>query len=95
MKNRSGIICGMRYEVPMKKKEDARRLEHKTLTELRRRAVARVQAGESPETMTRDLGVARATIYGWLALYRSGGLGALDTNKRGGRPAKLNGKALA
>ena len=79
----------------MRKKQDARRLGHKTLTELRRRAVAQVQAGESPEVITRALGISRATMYGWLALYRSGGWAALDAHKRGGRPRKLNGKALA
>ena len=95
MQNRLDIVCGTCHYAFMKKKQDARRLDHKTLTELRRRAVARVQAGESPEIMARNLGIARATMYGWLALYRSGGLGALDANKRGGRPPKLNGKGLA
>lgn len=75
-------------------KTDARRLDHKTLTELRKRAIASVQAGESPEIVCKALGINRATIYGWLALYRQGGLSQLDARKRGGRPPLLNAKAL-
>jgi transposase len=75
-------------------KQDARRLDHKGLTELRRRAVASVQSGESPEVVARVFGISRGTIYGWLSLYRHGGWGALDANKRGGRPRKLDGHAL-
>src|SRR4030042_688686 len=75
-------------------REDARRLDHKMLTELRRRAVKSVQAGESPETVARALGVHRGTLYGWLALYRHGGWGALEARRRGGRRPKLNGKQL-
>jgi transposase len=73
---------------------DGRSLDHKTLTELRRRAVKSVQGGQSPEAVARALGINRATIYGWLALYRQGGWGNLDANKRGGRPPKLDGKML-
>lgn len=73
---------------------DARRLDHKTLTELRKRGVASVQEGQSPETVARALGINRVTIYGWLSRYRHGGWGALDARKRGGRTPKLDGKAL-
>jgi transposase len=76
------------------KKNDARRLNHKTLTELRKRAISSVHDGESPEVVARALGINRVTIYGWLARYRDGGWGALDAKKRGGRPPKLDGKAL-
>lgn len=65
------------------KKTNARRLKHDQLTELRRRGVAAVQAGESPEDVIRVLGISRATMYGWLALYRHGGWGQLDARKRG------------
>lgn len=75
-------------------KTDARALDHKTLTELRKRAVARVQAGEMPTEVARVLGIHVRTIFRWLALYRSGGLPKLDARKRGGRPTKLDGKAL-
>ena len=75
-------------------RQDARRLDRKTLTELRRRGVASVQKGESPETVARTLGVNRSTLYGWLALFRQGGWDALEARKRGGRRPKLNGKQL-
>lgn len=73
---------------------DARRLDHTRLTELRRRGVSSVQQGQSPEVVARALGISRATIYGWLARYRQGGWQALDARKRGGRPPKLDAKAL-
>ena len=76
------------------KKNDARQLDHKSLTELRKRAVASVQEGQSPETVARALQVDRRTMYGWLSRYRDGGWGALNAKKRGGRPPKLDGKAL-
>jgi len=40
------------------------------------------------------MGIARATMYGWLARYRDGGWGSLDVRKRGGRPPKLDGPAI-
>jgi transposase len=76
------------------KKQDARRLDHKGLTELRQRAVNAVQNGESPEIVARVFGISRAAIYKWLAKYRQGGLSQLDARKRGGRPPKLDGHAL-
>lgn len=73
---------------------DARKLDHKTLTAVRQRAVSSVQEGHSPEVVAKTMGVARATMYGWLARYRDGGWGSLDARKRGGRPPKLDGPAL-
>jgi len=76
------------------KTTDARRLDHRMLTELRKRGVASVQEGQSPEIVAKALGINRVTIYGWLSRYRYGGWGALDAKKRGGRTPKLDGKAL-
>ena len=73
---------------------DARRLDHKTLTELRKRGVESVQNGQSPEIVAKALGINRVTMYGWLSRYRNGGLGALDARKRGGRKPKLDAKAI-
>jgi transposase len=75
-------------------KTDARAIDHKTLTELRKRAVARVQEGEMPTAVARVLGIHDRTIFRWLAKYRNGGWHNLDAKKRGGRPSKLDGKAL-
>lgn len=76
------------------KTRDARKLDYRMLTELRKRGVASVQDGQSPEIVAKALGINRVTIYGWLSRYRRGGWGALDAKKRGGRPPKLDGKAL-
>lgn len=73
---------------------DARRMNHKTLTELRKRAVASVQAGQSPEVVAKALQVSRQALYGWLARYRDGGWGNLDAKKRGGRRPKLDARAM-
>ena len=71
------------------KRRDARALDHKTLEEIRIRAVERVQAGESPETVIQALGFTRSCIYTWLARYRNGGWGALKARALKGRPMKI------
>jgi transposase len=77
-----------------KKPMDGRKLKHEVLTEFRKRAVAQVQNGESPEVVIRTMGFNRACIYNWLAMYRAGGWDALDARKRGGRPRKLKGNMI-
>jgi transposase len=76
------------------RKDDARKLDHKTLEEMRMRAVKRIQDGESPEIVARVLGVDRSTVYGWLARYRRGGWNGLKAKPLSGRPPKLDGKKL-
>jgi len=56
---------------------DARRLDHRTLEEMRIRVVKRVQDGESPEVIAKVLGLDYSTVYGWLARYRRGGCDGL------------------
>ena len=76
------------------KQDDARKLDHTTLEEMRIRAVRSVQAGESPEVVARSMRINRRTIYGWLAQYRRGGWGALKAKRLLGRPPKLDARAL-
>ena len=71
------------------KRRDARALDHKTLEEIRIRAVEQVQEGESPENVIRSLGFTRSCIYTWLARYRAGGWGALKARALKGRPWKV------
>jgi transposase len=74
---------------------DARRLTHHELTELRKRGVAAVQEEQPVELVAQILGVDRSTLFGWLARYRRGGWDALDARKRGGRPPKVTAKMLS
>lgn len=77
-----------------KTKQDGRKIGPKALEEIRKRAVQRVQAGESPEDVIRTLGFSRGSIYNWLARYRSGGWHALRTGQRTGRKKKLDGPQI-
>jgi transposase len=76
------------------RRDDARQLDHATLEAMRIRAVRSVQAGENPEVVARSLRINRRTIYGWLALYRQGGWGALQAKPLFGRPRKPDGRAM-
>ena len=59
------------------REDDGRRLDHKTLEQLRIRAVRQIEQGAHPEDVAAALGMTRAAVYGWLAKYREGGLAAL------------------
>ena len=67
------------------RKNDGRKLDHKTLEAIRIRAVEQVEAGENPEVVIKALGMSRARIYEWLAAYREGGYEALKAKKLFGR----------
>jgi len=76
------------------RQDDARKLDHKTLEEMRARAVRSVQNGQSPEIVAQALGINRTTIYDWLAKYRRGGWGGLKAKPVPGRPPKLSRHAI-
>ena len=60
-----------------KKIFDARKLSRPAKEQLRRAAVKRVHAGESPEYVAHGMGINRRTIYRWLSAYHYGGEQAL------------------
>jgi transposase len=74
--------------------DDGRKLDHKTLEQLRIRAVGQIQQGAHPDEVAAGLGMTRAAVYGWLAKYREGGLEALKGRPVPGRPPKLSGVQL-
>jgi transposase len=76
-------------------KFDARTLSQEALSDLRRRGVASVQDGQTPDEVARVPCVSRAAVFNWLAMYRGGGWHALEARKRGGRPRKLDGRQMA
>jgi transposase len=76
------------------KRTDGRKLDHKTLEEIRIRAVERVQAGESPEVVIATLGFTRSCIYEWLARYRAGGWSGLKAKALAGRPKKVSARQM-
>jgi transposase len=73
---------------------DGRKLDHKTLEQLRIRAVQQIQAGAHPQAIAEALGLARSTVFAWVANYRDGGLDALRARPVPGRPPKLQGTQL-
>jgi transposase len=77
-----------------KTRSDARKLDHKTLEEIRVRAVQQVQSGENPEIVIKALGFSRSCIYEWLARYRTGGWDALRAKPISGRPRRLTGRQI-
>jgi len=72
-------------------KRDGRKLDHKTLEEIRRMAVERVREGEDPSAVIASYGFCRTTIYKWLRAVKGRGrdLDALRSRKGTGRPRKL------
>ena len=75
-------------------KRDGRKLDHKTLEEIRRMAVQRVWDGEKPSAVIASYGFSRQIIYKWLreARGKGRGLGALASRKGTGRPRTLTPK---
>jgi Helix-turn-helix domain len=82
------------WSSPRMRDDDGRKLDHKTLEQLRIRAVRQIEQGAHPEDVAAALGMPRATVSGWLANYRQGGLAALTARPVPGRPPKLSGAQL-
>jgi transposase len=72
-------------------KRDGRKLDHRTLEEIRRMAIARVREGEKPSIVIASYGFHRTVIYRWMkaAAGRGKGVRALASRKTTGRPRKL------
>ncbi len=75
-------------------KIDGRSINRAKLQERRIEAVRRVQAGEAPTAVARDMGLYTNRIFIWLAAYRSGGWDALRARKAMGRPKRLGEKQI-
>ena len=77
-------------------KVDGRKLSSQALEEIRKKAVTKVQSGQSPSQVARDLGLYTCRIFEWLSLYRSGGQEALKVRKGngGGRKRTLSAKQI-
>lgn len=74
---------------------DARSLDHSTLEEMRRLAVARVLQGESQVEVARSLQVRAPTVWKWVDAWRKGGDEALASTKATGPKPKLSERQLA
>jgi len=70
-------------------KIDGRTLPHDTSELIRRWAVRRVQAGESPSAVMKSYGLCRTTVYRWLRAVKRGGEKALGASKHPGPAGKL------
>src|SRR6266705_5535603 len=70
-------------------KIDGRTIPHDTSEKIRRWAVRRVKAGESPSSVMKSYGLCRTTIYRWLRAVKAGGEKALRARKHLGPKGKL------
>ena len=68
----------------------ARQSKAEAESDVRRWAVERVLKGARVEDVAAGLGYDRSTVFGWMKRYNEGGLAALDTKPRSGRPPKLS-----
>lgn len=77
--------------IELRMKRDGRKMDHRTLEEIRKMAVERVREGEKPSAVIASYGFHRCVIYRWLktASGRGKGIKALSARKGTGRPRKL------
>jgi transposase len=77
-----------------KRKFDGRKLDHKVLEAIRKRAVQQVLDGKSAEDVAEALDMNPRTMYRWLEQYHYGGWDALKAKPVPGRPPKLNASQM-
>lgn len=71
-------------------RRDGRKLDHKTLEEIRLMAMERLREGETASAVMASFGLCRTTIYKWQRKVEEGkGLKALLSRKASGRPRTL------
>ena len=77
--------------IRLRMKRDGRKMDHRTLEEIRKMAVERVREGEKPSAVIASYGFHRCVIYRWIkaANGRGKGIKALAAHKGTGRPRKL------
>jgi len=75
--------------MPVMTIRDGRTLDHATLEEMRRLAVARMRAGERPAVVAASFGLRRSWAYKIRAAVRGRGVSALRSRRAPGRPRTL------
>lgn len=71
-----------------------KRLARRTLPDVRAQFARMVDAGVSADAIKAALSLKKATYYKWRALYRSGGLAALEVRAAPGGPTKLTDRQM-
>jgi transposase len=73
-------------------KRDGRKMDHRTLEEIRKMAIERVREGERPSEVIASYGFHRSVMYRWMKAVagRGRGMRALASRKGTGRPKKLS-----
>lgn len=66
------------------------RVSRRALGETRRKVIAAVESGLSPETVAQAFGCGRSTVYGWIAEHRLSGEESFQVKEASGRPPLLN-----
>lgn len=77
------------------RRRDARSLDHSTLEEMRKQAVARVKDGVTQTEVAENFGVHRTTVWKWNKKFAEGGEDALVGTKGTGRPPTLTAEQFA
>jgi transposase len=72
------------------RENDGRKLDRKTLEEIRIRVVNQVENGTRVDDVAAALGFSRATVFAWVAKYNAAGLDGLRARKAPGREPVLS-----